>query len=140
MDSDQIHLIQKKPYLFMAAAVSDYIPTYAQEGKLKKDTLGREWDLKLTQNIDILSEIDKTDMTTVGFKAEMDADNAHKNATNMLDNKDLDAVCLNILKDSTSFGSDTNKVEFIKADKIESIQDSDKLSVAFEILSHAKNI
>lgn len=140
MDSEQIHLIQKKPYLFMAAAVSDYVPKFGQEGKLKKDTLGEEWDLKLTQNVDILNSIDKTDIATVGFKAEMDAENAHKNATNMLDTKELDAVCLNILKDSSSFGSDTNKVEFIKADKIESIAHADKLSVAFEILEHAKDI
>ncbi|MEK6659294.1 MAG: bifunctional phosphopantothenoylcysteine decarboxylase/phosphopantothenate--cysteine ligase CoaBC, partial [Campylobacterota bacterium] len=55
MRDEQIHLIQKKPYLFMAAAVSDYIPAYAQTGKLKKESLGSEWDLKLKQNIDILS-------------------------------------------------------------------------------------
>ncbi|QFR49204.1 bifunctional phosphopantothenoylcysteine decarboxylase/phosphopantothenate--cysteine ligase CoaBC [Sulfurimonas lithotrophica] len=140
MNSEQIQLIQKKPYLFMAAAISDYIPKFAQEGKLKKATLGEEWDLKLTQNVDVLDLIDKTDITTIGFKAEMDAQNAHKNATNMLDKKELDAVCLNILKDSSSFGSDTNKVEFIKADKIESIADADKLSVAYEILEHAKDI
>jgi phosphopantothenoylcysteine decarboxylase/phosphopantothenate--cysteine ligase len=140
MNSEQIHLIQKKPYLFMAAAVSDYVPKFAQEGKLKKDTLGDEWDLKLTKNMDILASIDKTDIATVGFKAEMDAENAHKNATNMLDNKELDAVCLNILQDSNSFGSDTNKVEFIKAGNIESIAHADKLSVAFEILEHAKDI
>jgi phosphopantothenoylcysteine decarboxylase/phosphopantothenate--cysteine ligase len=140
MNSDQIQLIQKKPYLFMAAAVSDYIPKFSQEGKLKKDALGDEWDLKLTQNIDILSSIDKTDITTVGFKAEIDTQNAHKNATNMLDKKELDAVCLNILKDSNSFGSDTNKVEFIKADAIESIAHADKLSVAYEILEHSKKI
>jgi len=140
MDSEQIHLIQKKPYLFMAAAVSDYVPKFAQEGKLKKDTLGDEWDLKLSKNIDILDSIDKTDINTVGFKAEMDSENAHKNATSMIDNKELDAVCLNILQDSSSFGSDTNKVEFIKADKIESIAYADKLTVAFEILEHAKNI
>ncbi|MCK4737211.1 MAG: bifunctional phosphopantothenoylcysteine decarboxylase/phosphopantothenate--cysteine ligase CoaBC, partial [Sulfurimonas sp.] len=35
MRDEQIHLIQKKPYLFMAAAISDYIPAFAQEGKLK---------------------------------------------------------------------------------------------------------
>ena len=31
----------------------------------------------------------------------------------MIKNKKLNAVCLNILKDSSSFGSDTNRVEFI---------------------------
>ncbi|MEK6659877.1 MAG: phosphopantothenoylcysteine decarboxylase, partial [Campylobacterota bacterium] len=113
---------------------------YPQTGKLKKEALGSEWDLKLKQNIDILSTIDKNGITTVGFKAEMDEKNAHGNALKMLQSKNLDAVCLNILKDSSSFGSDTNKVDFITSDKAESIETADKLSVAFEILEHAKKI
>ena len=140
MRDEQIHLIQKKPYLFMAAAVSDYIPTYPQESKLKKESLGSEWDLKLKQNIDILDSIDKTDITTIGFKAEMDEKNALINATNMLDRKKIDAVCLNVLKDSSSFGTDTNAIEFITKASQESIPTSDKLSVAFKILEYAKNI
>ena len=140
MSDEKIHLIQKKPYLFMAAAVSDYIPAFAQDKKLKKETLGENWDLKLKQNIDILDSIDKTDIVTIGFKAEMDEDNAFKNASKMIDSKNIDAVCLNILKDSSSFGSDTNKIDFILPDKIESIELSDKLSVAFEILEHAKSL
>jgi phosphopantothenoylcysteine decarboxylase/phosphopantothenate--cysteine ligase len=138
--NEQIHLIQKKPYLFMAAAVSDYLPAFAQEGKIKKETLGNEWDLKLTQNVDILDSIDKTDITTIGFKAEMDEKNAIKNASKMIDNKNIDAVCLNILKDSSSFGTDTNEIEFILPDKIESIPKTDKLSVAFDILQHSKSL
>lgn len=140
MRDEQIHLIQKKPYLFMAAAVSDYVAAYTQTGKLKKETLGSEWDLRLKQNIDILSAIDKNGITTIGFKAEMDEKNAHVNASKMVENKGLDAVCLNILKDSSSFGSDTNKVDFITSDKVESIETADKLSVAFEILEYAKKI
>jgi phosphopantothenoylcysteine decarboxylase/phosphopantothenate--cysteine ligase len=140
MRDEQIHLIQKKPYLFMAAAVSDYVPAFAQNGKLKKEALGNEWDLKLKQNIDILDSIDKTDITTVGFKAEMDEHNALSNASKMIDNKEVDAVCLNILKDSSSFGSDTNSIDFILPNKIESIPSSDKLSVSFDILQHAKSL
>lgn len=140
MRDEQIHLIQKKPYLFMAAAVSDYIPLYPQNTKLKKESLGEEWELKLKQNIDILGSIDKTDITTIGFKAEMDEKNALSNASNMIEKKGIDAVCLNILKDSSSFGTDTNKIDFILPNKIESISMSDKLSVAFNILEHAKNI
>lgn len=140
MRDEQIHLIQKKPYLFMAAAVSDYIPLYPQNTKLKKESLGEEWELKLKQNIDILGSIDKTDITTIGFKAEMDGKNALSNASNMIEKKGIDAVCLNILKDSSSFGTDTNKIDFILPNKIESISMSDKLSVAFNILEHAKNI
>ena len=140
MRDEQIHLIEKKPYLFMAAAVSDYVPAYAQDGKLKKDILGDKWDLSLKQNIDILNSIDKDGITTVGFKAEMDESNAVSNATNMLENKNLNAVCLNVLKDSSSFGSDTNSIEFISSNNKISISDNDKLSVAFEIVKNSKDL
>ena len=46
-DLTQPKLIQKKPYLFMAAAVSDYKAKYPQSGKLKKEQLGDEWCLEL---------------------------------------------------------------------------------------------
>jgi len=138
MRDEQIHLIEKKPYLFMAAAVSDYTPAFAQDGKLKKDVLGEKWDLALKQNIDILSSIDKDGLVTVGFKAEMDKSNALSNATNMLENKNLNAVCLNVLKDSSSFGSDTNSIEFISSKEKISIPSNDKLSVAFEIVKNSK--
>lgn len=141
LNSDEnIHLIQKKPYLFMVAAVSDYIPSFTQEGKLKKENLGKEFSLNLKQNIDILSSVDKNDITTIGFKAEMDEEVALKNATSMINRKNLDAVCLNVLKDSSSFGSDNNKIEFITNEKKETIPETDKLSVAFEILNHAERI
>jgi len=140
MNDEQIHLIQKKPYLFMTAAISDYIPEFAQNGKIKKDIIGEKWNLSLKQNIDILDTIDKNDIVTIGFKAEMDKANALKSASNMLDAKNLDAVCLNILKDSSSFGSQTNKVEFITKEKVESIPENDKFSVAFNILQYAKSL
>ena len=140
MSDEKIHLIQKKPYLFMAAAVSDYTPKFAQDGKLKKEILGENFDLSLSKNIDILNSINKDGIVTVGFKAEIDANNAKNNASKMIDNKNIDAVCLNVLKDSSSFGSDTNKVEFISPDKIESIPHADKLSVSFAILRHAQDL
>ena len=137
---EQIHLIQKKPYLFMAAAVSDYIPAFAQDGKLKKDVLGEKWELGLKQNVDILSSIDKTGITVIGFKAEMDKSNANLNAINMLKNKNLDGVCMNLLKDSSSFGTETNSIEFITSDSSTLIPESDKLTLSFEILKNAKEI
>ena len=140
MSNEQIHLIQKKPYLFMAAAVSDYVPKFTQSGKLKKEMLGEEFSLELVKNTDILSSINKDGIVTVGFKAEMDEATAMQNAKQMQINKKLDAVCLNILKDSSSFGKDTNKVEFITSDKVDSLVDADKLTLSFEILNHAKRI
>jgi phosphopantothenoylcysteine decarboxylase / phosphopantothenate---cysteine ligase len=140
MSDETIHHIQKTPYLFMAAAVSDYVPEFKQSGKLKKDVLGDKFELKMKKNIDILGSIDKTGITTVGFKAEMDELNAITNASNMLKSKNIDAVCLNVLKDSSSFGSDTNKIEFITKESVESIPHADKLNVAFGILEYAKGL
>ena len=87
MSSDQIQLIQKQPYLFMAAAVSDYVPEFAQDGKLKKEMLGDSFELSLTQNIDILDSIDKDGLVTVGFKAEMAEETAMKSASKMIDKR-----------------------------------------------------
>ena len=140
MRDEQIHLIQKEPYLFMAAAVSDYVPKFKQDGKLKKEMLGDNFELSLVQNIDILNSIDKDGIITVGFKAEMDETNAISNASKMIDTKSVDGVCLNILKNSSSFGSDTNKIEFITPNKKESLKEGDKLTLSFDILTHAKEL
>ena len=137
---EHIHLIEKKPYLFMAAAVSDYIPEFTQDGKLKKEVIGESWSLALKKNVDILSSIDKEGITVIGFKAEMDALSAIDNAGTMLKEKNLDAVCLNILEDSSSFGSDTNAIEFITKDEVITLPKQDKLSVSFEIVANAKEL
>jgi phosphopantothenoylcysteine decarboxylase/phosphopantothenate--cysteine ligase len=134
MNEEQIHLIQKEPYLFMAAAVSDYIPSYPQKGKMKKEMLGECYSLELKQNIDILSSLNKEGITTVAFKAEMDEDNAFENAKNILDNKGVDAVCLNVLKDSNSFGSRDNAIELITKEHTVSLPKNDKLSLSLELL------
>ena len=140
MSNEQIQLIQKKPYLFMVAAVSDYLPKYKQDKKLKKELLGENFKLDLKQNIDILKTIDKDGIITIGFKAEMDKENALKNASKMIESKNIDAVCLNLLQNSSSFGSDTNKIDFITAQNIELLKENDKISLAFDILTHAKKI
>ena len=137
---EHIHLIEKKPYLFMAAAVSDYVPEFTQDGKLKKEVLGDEWSLKLKKNRDILSSIDKKGISVVGFKAEMDPLSAIDNAGKMLKAKQLDAVCLNILKNAASFGSESNTIEFITKEEVNSIAKNDKLSVSFEIVDLAKEL
>lgn len=101
----------------MVAAVSDYVPSFPQDGKLKKDMLGDSWSLELKQNMDILSSLDKDDIVSIGFKAEMDETVALSNAQNMLSKKKLDGVCLNILQDSDSFGKEDNKIELVLDNK-----------------------
>ena len=137
MHGDAMELIQKEPYLFMAAAISDFIPRYPQEGKIKKVQLGETWDLELKQNIDLLKTLERSGIKTVAFKAEMDADDALKNASAMIDTKDVDAVCLNLLKDSSSFGAQDNQVDFITAHGIDSLPKMDKLSLSMRILEKA---
>ena len=124
----------KKSFLFMVAAISDYIPKESFKGKLKKEQLGETWSLKLSKNIDILATLNKSEIYSIGFKAEMDKKEAKLNAQNMLKNKNLDAVCLNILDESNSFGSDTNKIELILKDKSFDFS-GDKLDISLEILN-----
>lgn len=126
--------LDKKSFLFMVAAVSDYIPKQKVDGKLKKEKLGETWSLELSKNIDILANLDKKDIFSIGFKAEMDKKEAKSNAQNMLKNKNLDAVCLNILDESNVFGSDTNKIELILKDKGFDFS-GNKLNISLEILN-----
>ncbi len=135
---EHIHLIQKKPYLFMAAAVSDYVPVSVQIGKMKKEILGETFELSMTKNRDILASLDKNGIKVIGFKAEMDADKASANAKAMLTNKNLDAVCLNLLKNSASFGTDTNAIEFITPAQTHSIPRNDKLTLSLDVCQYAQ--
>lgn len=128
-------LIQKNPYLFMVAAVSDYLPSFPQDGKLKKDMIGSSWNLELKQNVDILASLDKEGVISVGFKAEMDNVVAQDNALKMLENKKLDAVCLNVIDEKNPFGSNSNEIELMLKDKTFLCQ-GDKLDVSFSLLNH----
>ncbi|MEA3552859.1 MAG: bifunctional phosphopantothenoylcysteine decarboxylase/phosphopantothenate--cysteine ligase CoaBC [Campylobacterota bacterium] len=139
MDSSHMQLIQKKPFFFAVAAVSDYVPTFPQNGKMKKADIGDSWDLKLKKNIDIVDSLQKEKIYTIGFKAEMDKTSAKQNATNMLQNKNLDGVCLNIIDENNSFGSDSNSINFITSND-KSNFDGSKLEVSLELLNTFKGL
>jgi len=128
----------KKPFFFGVAAVSDYTLKKPKEGKLKKDTLGDEWDLKLTKNIDILHSIEKDEIFTIGFKAEIDKTKAKQNATSMLEKKNLDGVCLNIIDGENKFGGDENCLEVITKKDCKIIKTASKLEVSLELLEILK--
>lgn len=133
MDNSTPTLILKRPFLFMVAAISDYLPSYPQEGKLKKELIGTSWSLELKQNMDILKSLDKEGIISIGFKAEMDETTALNSATRMLENKNLDGVCLNILNEENSFGSENNSIELILKNKTVSFKGT-KLNISLEIL------
>jgi phosphopantothenoylcysteine decarboxylase/phosphopantothenate--cysteine ligase len=138
MNASDRHLIQKEPFLFMVAAVSDFSPKFPQDGKLKKSMIGETWSIELEQTPDILSSLDKSNIKTVAFKAEMDAENGLAEAEALLVKKQVDAVGYNLLKNAESFGSDDNEITFITKDKKTDLGSADKLTLSERILQEAK--
>ncbi len=132
--------IKTSSYLFMVAAVSDYISKHSYSKKLKKEVLGEHFNLELKQNTDILKEIPKDGLKAIGFKAEMDRKDAYKNALKMLKEKNLHAVCLNILEDKNGFGSEQNEITILTEEKKTKIKLGQKTEIAFKILEELKNI
>ncbi len=126
-------LIQKTPFLFMAAAVSDYKVKFKQTGKLKKSSLGRTWSLELEENQDILMSINKEGIFSVGFKAEMDQEQGKENAKEMLLRKELDAVCFNDVGEN-SFGSDENAITLFTKTQVKVLPQADKLTLSFSLI------
>ena len=135
---DTVGMIQKTPYLFMAAAVADFTPVYPQSGKLKKSQLGEQWEIRLKQTTDILRSINKEGIITVGFKAEMDSKTGLENARNLITHKELTAVCYNLLRDSRSFGTQENEVTFITQIDETSLGKMNKLALSFSILEQSR--
>ncbi len=134
-------LIQKMPYLFMSSAVADYKPKIQHDGKLKSHLIGNNWNLELIENIDILENLDKNGIRAIGFKAETDKNRGSEYAKNMLIKKDLYAVCLNILENSESFGTDTNKIDiFMRNGFEESFPSLSKLELSLQILDYLEEI
>lgn len=140
-ESGESRVIQKTPFLFMSAAVADYKPKFQQSGKVKSHLIGENWNLELEENIDILETISKDGITTIGFKAEMDSQRGLEYAKSMLKKKELDGVCLNILLDSSSFGSENNQIDFIKKDgSIQSFERLDKLKLSLKIVDSCREL
>jgi len=129
----------KKPYLFMVAAVSDYLPSLEISGKLKKEDLGNEWNLLLNQNLDILNSLNKEKVYSIGFKAETNNKTAKNNALSMLENKNLDAVCLNIINENNPFGGNNNEIELLLKNDAYSFKGS-KLDISFDLLQILKKL
>ncbi len=64
----------------------------------------------------------------------MDKENALKHATNMLEKKNLNAVCLNILGEKNAFGSNQNEVSFITSTHVEKLLLASKFEIAQTIV------
>ena len=130
--------LAKDDLLVMAAAISDYIPVQKAKGKIKKS--GANLNLELKENIDILSSLKELKCKKIGFKMEMDEQSALSSAKNMLENKALDAVCLNVLKAQNYFGSEQNEVLFITKNSQKMLKMASKHEIAAQIARLSENL
>ncbi|WP_139453436.1 bifunctional phosphopantothenoylcysteine decarboxylase/phosphopantothenate--cysteine ligase CoaBC [Campylobacter armoricus] len=124
--------------LIMAAAVSDFIPK-AFKGKIKKNEHLNGLDLKLKLNEDILKNLDFKGKK-IGFKMEFDMQNALENAKKSLVEKNLDMVCLNILNEKMTFGSDENSICFITKDSISQSFKQNKEKLGFILAQELRKL
>jgi len=102
--------------------------------------LGEAWSIELKQTTDILSSLDKMDIKTVAFKAEMDSKEGLNNAVNLLTQKNVDAVCYNLLKDAKSFGGNENEITFITKESQVDLGRASKLVLSEKILDEAQKL
>ena len=119
----------------MAAAVADFRPVAAVEGKIKKD-LGVP-QIVLEPTVDVLAELGKrkpAGQTLVGFAAE--TSHLVDNAVSKLKRKNLDLIVANNVADEgVGFGHDTNAVTIISRDGgSQTIGLADKRTIAEAVL------
>ncbi len=100
--------------IIKAAAVSDYTPLFAAEGKLKKSDSEMSIELKRTTDIlKYLGENKKDGQFICGFS--METDNVIENSKAKLTKKNCDMICANSLRtEGAGFGVDTNVITLIK--------------------------
>jgi len=130
----------KRPFLFMAAAVADFTPKSPKCGKTKKTTIGTEWNIEMKQTDDILKSVMHLGQITIGFKAEMDKENGFLNAKSLIQNKNVDGVCYNLLANSTDFGTSDNSITFIHKNGTIDLGRASKIELSFKILEESQKL
>ncbi len=131
--------LKKGDIIVMAAAVSDFIPVRVR-GKISKDEVGSLISLNFKQNKDIISTLKFDGVKKIGFKLETDKKEGLKRAKNMLKDKNLDAVCLNVLDEIVQFGSSQTRIVFIANNKEEELALDSKANIAFKIAELIKSL
>lgn len=130
-------LLPNADAVIMAAAVADYRPIETREHKIKKRDAGKELNLRMTENPDILKAIvaaRRPGAIVIGFKAE--TGDATAEAGRMLREKKLDLVVANDVSDpGSTFGSDTDRVTFVSAEGVEALPLLAKTEVARRLVA-----
>ncbi len=120
------------------AAVADWRPKKASEQKIKKDG-DTVPTFELEANPDIVMGVAHSKSRphcVVGFAAE--TENVVGNGLNKLQNKGLDLIVAN--NATATFGKDTNSVIFLSNKECVTIEKSDKLEIARELVGRIAEI
>lgn len=120
----------------MTAAVADWRPAGAQNGKIKKEPGGAAPTLALTENPDILATLaapgPRRPRLVIGFAAETDAVIAHAQAK--LARKGCDWIVANDVTGGV-MGGDTNTVHVVTRDGVEDWPELPKTAVAERLVA-----
>ena len=120
----------------MSAAVADFKPANQYKEKVKRGKDNMQIDLEPNKDIAAeLGKIKKSNQLIVGFALE--TNDELENAKKKIQNKNLDFVVLNSLKEKgAGFGVDTNKINIIdKSGKITKFDLKQKKEVAIDIVN-----
>jgi phosphopantothenoylcysteine decarboxylase / phosphopantothenate---cysteine ligase len=128
--------------LLMAAAVADYRPSEAHDGKLKK--AGRDGlRLELEPTEDVLRALAshrRSGQTLVGFAAEH-GEGAIEHGRSKLRDKGLDAVVVNdVSRSDIGFDADSNEVTILTASGDEHVPRAPKPNIALAILDAVERL
>lgn len=104
-----LELFEENDILIMAAAVSDYVPASAGEGKIRREADSMTLELRKTD--DILKSAGQArsgEQKTVGFALECSEDDGA--AMKKLKEKGCDMLVLNVIGEETGFSVSTNRI------------------------------
>lgn len=109
-----VNLFADTDIAILSAAVADYAPATCSESKIKREKTD-SMTIELIKNPDIATTLGKMKSDSqmlVGFALE--TDNEKENAIRKINNKNLDWIVLNSLKDKEAgFQKDTNKITML---------------------------
>lgn len=128
---------ENQDIIIKAAAVADYRPKEAFDGKLKKKN--ENLSLELERTDDILKYVGehKKNQFVCGFS--METDNMIENSKEKLIRKNLDMIVANNLRQKgAGFAGDTNIVTIITRDNIQELELLSKEEVANKIIDSIK--
>jgi phosphopantothenoylcysteine decarboxylase/phosphopantothenate--cysteine ligase len=121
--------------LVMAAAVADFRPSQAAEGKLVREGAGMALELESTEDVLAgLAARRRPEQLLVGFAAEHGGDFVER-ARGKLERKGIDAIVVNDVSDkSIGFDSAENEVTIVERDGASAVARASKEQIADAIL------